>query len=106
MGFNYWGNNSVPSVLFVNTNQVDISEMNFLMANQTVYANNGGPVNNVAQVATFALTPPTQLVENWINYSSLDVIFLSLADVENLAAARPKVWQAVRAGRSRAATCA
>ena len=49
----------------------------------------------VSQVATFLERPAAGLVENWINYVGLDVIFLSLADVDALAASRPKVWQAL-----------
>ena len=52
-------------------------------------------VSSASQVATFIERTPSELVENWIDYTSLDVVFLSLADAQSLAQTRPKAWRAL-----------
>ncbi len=96
-GMGFW-DTSAPSILFVSAGAVDVSQFGFLTANSSNTARLGGnpPALNIPQIPTFLSYPAANLVENWINYSSFDVIFLSLADAENLAANRPRVWHALR----------
>ena len=86
-----------PAILFVAPGAVDVSQLTFLKPFQGNYMRNQpGLANTIAGFPNFMSAPSTYLVENWINYSSFDVIFISLAEVENLAANRPAVWTALR----------
>ncbi len=101
-----FGNSGAPSILFVTSGQADVSQLGFLVANlNSPYVNsnpyivrgaNRAAVRTVSDVASFASRPAAELVENWINYSSLDVICIALGDALNLAIRRPRVWRALR----------
>ncbi len=102
---NQWVNNTMryqgmdaPALLFVSSRLIDVSQLDF-MADPN--SNNWNPtgratLNTVSQSANFTYLPAADLIEDWINYSSLDVIFLSFSDVADLVANRPRVWQAIR----------
>ena len=80
-----WGAGEMPSILFVTPSQLDLSELSFLSPqNMYVPGDSRLAFTNALQVTCFAERKAAELVENWINYSSLDVIFISLADVESL----------------------
>jgi hypothetical protein len=94
----YWGvETDHPRILFVSSKPVDITELHFLTVET------GYPVRSlaasasirVAQAATLMERPAADLMENWINYSGLDLIFISLGDVQDLAIFRPRDWQAL-----------
>jgi hypothetical protein len=114
------GRGSIPSILFVTDKQIDVGRFDFVtdsmayMNNFSVPFNappgatpavasrsttNGAPVVptvSVGQIGPFASMPAGELFDDWINYSALDVIFISASDVESLAANRPKVLKALR----------
>ena len=111
------GWNDMPRILFVSSDktapskvspsqlpssavpsaQLDISSLTFLNS----AANSGFALpdlkasNNISQVPSFASCQASDLMENWLNYSSLDVIVISLDDVQNLTNSRPRVWDAL-----------
>jgi hypothetical protein len=94
----YWGMEiDQPRILFVSSKPVDVTELRILTSETGFPVRTGSPNASIGatQVATFAERPAADLMENWINYSSLDLIFLSLGDVQDLAANRPRVWQAL-----------
>jgi hypothetical protein len=93
-GFGSWGQGELPSLLFVTTGKLDVSQFSFLL--ESIYMPTGNTINTTAQVATFAERAPSELVEGWLNYNGLDLILISLTDVQDLAVGRPKVWQAIR----------
>jgi hypothetical protein len=98
-GFSGWGGPRLPSILFVTASTLDLSELSFLAmpANSAVPPGfDPNAMRFASQVATYAERSPDALVENWINYSGLDIVFISLEDARYLASARPKVWQALR----------
>ncbi len=93
-GFGSWGQGELPALLFVTTSKLDVSQFSFLL--ESIYMPTGNSINTTAQVATFAERAPSELVEGWLNYNGLDVILISLKDLEDLAVGSPKVWQAIR----------
>lgn len=50
---------------------------------------------NVADNERVELLPPDELPESWLNYTCLDIVFISLADAQAMAKAHPKRWQAL-----------
>ncbi len=42
------------------------------------------------------LLPPAELPQRWIEFTSFDMIFVSAADLQSLAAQQPATWQAIR----------
>jgi hypothetical protein len=88
---------SAPAIFFVAPGNIDLSQLTFLKPFQGNYMRNQpGLANTIAGFPNFMLAPANYLVEHWINYSSFDVIFISLVEAENLAANRPGVWHALR----------
>jgi hypothetical protein len=99
-GVGQWGQPELPCVLFVTRKPLNVSSLGFLPDLRTFLAgaagDNPAPLTSAAQVATFVERSPAELVENWLNYSSLDIILLSLADARGLASSQPQVWRAIR----------
>ncbi len=91
-----WNSAEVPAILFVTAKPLNLASLSFLTSDPfgPGYQVNQA-ISNASQLGTFVERPPGGLVENWINYTNLDVIVLSLTDAEGLAATRPKVWQAL-----------
>lgn len=92
----FWATDAnAPRILFVGSGSIDVSQFSFL-GQLTPY---GQPrsINRPVDAAPFDQRSTAELVENWINYSGLDLVFLSLPDVRDLAANRPGVWRALRA---------
>ncbi len=102
--FSGWGSAEIPAILFVTAKPLDLTKLTFLAQdpNDRSFRFAAGTttqalktVINASQVDSFFEQAPAALVENWIDYTSLDVVVLSLADAESLAAMRPKAWQAL-----------
>ncbi|MEX0678633.1 MAG: hypothetical protein WD063_16250 [Pirellulales bacterium] len=93
----FWGRGAdAPRILFVAPpGPIDVSQFSFL-GPLTPFGQQQG-IGQPADAATFDQRTTADLVEDWINYSGLDLVFVSLADVRDLAANRPGVWQALRA---------
>ena len=102
------GQDTSAAILFVTSAQLDVSQFDF-MTNASAYLNQQSfgttppatPVvtpnsTAISQVAPFTSLPAAELFEGWINYSGLDVIFISQADLEHLATTRPKVFESLR----------
>ena len=110
------GWSDMPRILFVSSNktvpskgsppqlpsaaapsvQLDISGLSFLSSSNTGFPiPDANAFFNTLQVPSFAACQASDLVENWLNYSSLDVIVISLDDVKNLASGQPRVWDAL-----------
>lgn len=95
IGGGYWGwDTEQVRMLFVGDSPPDISQLEFLAHNP--YSQSPS-IQHPSDVATFDHRTPGQLMENWINYSSLDVVFISLGDLKQTVARRPAVWRALRA---------
>jgi hypothetical protein len=87
----YYGYGGPPRILFVSSAPVDVSSLSFLSQNYGQVA----IASRAADVVLFDERTRDQLPRYWINYSGLDLVFLSLADARELAANRPDVWQAI-----------
>ncbi|MGD9721160.1 MAG: hypothetical protein AB7O59_03785 [Pirellulales bacterium] len=101
------GQNQGASVLFVTSKQLDVSNFDFLNLANSYPVNYAGPSGTaaqqtptaslaIAQIAPFTSLPAADLFDDWINYSSLDLIVIAQGDIENLAANRPKAFAALR----------
>lgn len=99
-----WGRPQLPAILFVTDTSHDLKPLELLADG---YANVGSPRNypagqhpnafrDASTVATFAEQSIDRLSEGWINYSGVDVVFLSLADLRKLASGKPAVWESIR----------
>jgi hypothetical protein len=81
-----------PTILFVSQTDVDVSAFDMVRtASGTI------PGNRARDVPWFDERKPAELPEDWIHYSALDVVFISLADANDLSAKRPAAWAALRA---------
>lgn len=98
VGAGMW-DTELPAILFVNSGTpLNLQAFQFLGAgtnNPYNIRTNTGSFANASQVATFHEEAPTDLVDGWINYTSLDVLVLSLADAQSLATSRSKVWRSI-----------
>ncbi len=54
-------------------------------------------VNLVNQIPQIDILPPQDLPERWLELSSVDVIFISLADLQLMRASNPRQWKSLRA---------
>jgi hypothetical protein len=92
-GGGYWRWDSEPvRILFVDDNPIDVSQFHFLTHDP--YGQTP-PVSRPADAATFDQRAASVLFADWINYSSLDLVFISLADFQGLADKRPDVFRAL-----------
>ncbi len=92
----YWGGDaSVPRILFVGTSVPDVSEFAFLGAPPFLTYGNTINFGQLKDVFSFAHRDPNQLHDEWLCYSALDFIMLSLDDARDLASKQPKVWRAI-----------
>ncbi len=91
-----------PKILFVTSGTVDLSAFKSVTGPSLdyVWASNvaGNPSQPIttSSVGTFASMPAADLFDDWINYSALDVIFIRLSELQDLADTRPKVLDALR----------
>ncbi len=53
-------------------------------------------LSTVQRLQTVALLPPDELPTQWLNYTCLDLIFISIGDLRALSQRRPEVWTAIR----------
>jgi hypothetical protein len=83
-----------PRILFVASTPVDVSGFNMV---GRIPGNNNAAGGRTADVMSFDQRSPAEVPENWINYSGLDLIFISLAEARDLSGKRPGAWQAMRA---------
>lgn len=94
-----------PTVLFVGTDSPDASSLGQVLGVPGEEKRTVDP-NGIEQITRTPKPPaelPTgmtrsigELPRRWIDYTSLDIIFLSLSDVRKLADARPESWDAIR----------
>jgi len=91
---NYGGEN-LPRMLFVGDAPPDVSELSFLA--MSPYLNYGTTHAIAAPADLFSMThrTPAQLSEEWLFYSGLDVVGLSLDDARSLATQQRGVWRAL-----------
>ncbi len=87
------GMSDMPAMLLVSP--LDIGALSFLGAFGS-YANMPELFTSATQIPALAAIPAANLFEDWLNYSALDVVYISLADVQLLSSTRPKVWQSIR----------
>ena len=93
-----FGQNMAPATLFVTDSQLDVSKLDFLVqANMYVAPGSAPqPVGTISTIGPYTALAARDLLEDWIDYSALSVIFISAADVEQLATSRPKAWRALQ----------
>ncbi len=92
-----WGDESLPRILFVSPAPPNVSTFKFLLSAPYYQFNNMNvQVRRPADLFAFTHRQSSQLLDEWIYYSALDIIFLSLDDARDLAAKRPGVWRALR----------
>ncbi|REK08936.1 MAG: hypothetical protein DWQ37_18900 [Planctomycetota bacterium] len=84
----------IPRMLFVGASVPDVSEFAFLGIAAAPYSTRID-FTQLSNVPTFVHRMPQDLTDKWIDYSVLDITFVSLADARDLASNRPEVWQAL-----------
>ncbi len=105
-GGQFWGSgDQCPRMLFIGQAAPDVSEFEFLQANLNTY---GAMINfnQFADVLAFTHRTPSKLFDQWLAYSALDFVFLSLDDARKLSAKQPAVWQALTHWLRAGETCA
>jgi hypothetical protein len=90
------GGENLCSVLFVSDQVIDTSKLAFLFPSNAAATAQGAAAGNFPLTSNLTTLPSAELDDQWINYSSLDVVCISRTDIESLIAKRPAVWRALR----------
>jgi hypothetical protein len=92
----FWGGDTgIPRMLFVRDAPPDVSSFSFL--GTTPYMSYGNAINfsQLKDVFAFVHLTPDRLYDQWLYYSGLDMMFISLAEARNLSNQRPAAWRAI-----------
>jgi hypothetical protein len=91
-----WGGEpAVPRILFVADNPPDVTSFDFLGSEPYMSYSQGLTFTQLKDVFAFTHWPPNRLYDQWLYYSGLDLMFISLAEVRQLAAQQPAAWRAI-----------
>jgi hypothetical protein len=98
--YNGWVNEGIPALLVVGKKLPDTAALAAHLPLDEYYQSRsqGGPATprDQRQWPNALVVPPAELPGGWINYSGLDLIFLSVGDLVELRDANPSALEALR----------
>ena len=87
---------SMPAILFVGAKQPDAQGLTPLFPQPNYVANAAQNTPIISFLPEWASLPTAGLPESWLCYQGLDLLFISLRDLQSLKQSSPKVLAAIR----------